>query len=213
MKPPQNVSTAHPGTGARLLAPAAARNMDAICDLLQELAPASGNALELASGTGEHIARFATLMPGLHWQPSDVDATRRASIDAHGIDTGQSNLAPAIDLNATEPGWGARHNGQSLIFLSNLLHLISDKAARTLIHEAAIALAQGGRLVIYGPFMRGGDLTSDGDIRFHESLAAQDPQIGYKDDFDVMDMAQDSGLDMLEIIEMPANNLALAAQK
>ncbi len=208
-----NISTAHPGVGDRLMAPAAARNIDAICDLLQEVAPPKGNALELASGTGEHIARLAALMPGLNWQASDVDASRRASADAHAKDAGLSNLAPAIDLDATAPGWGAKHTGQSLIFLSNLLHLITDVQASTLIAEAATALTRGGRLVVYGPFMRGGELTSDGDISFHQSLKTRDPLIGYKDDFDVMDLMQESGLDMVDVIEMPANNLVLVAEK
>jgi len=81
------------------------------------------------------------------------------------------------------------------------------------IHEAARALAPGGRLVIYGPFMRAGELTSDGDASFHAGLIARDPAIGYKDDFDMMDLIQGAGLDMAEVIEMPANNLALVAQK
>ena len=210
---PVSISTAFAGVGDRLKAPAAARNMEAICDLLQEVAPASGNALELASGTGEHVTRFAALLPGLNWQSSDVDATRRASADAYAKDAGVGNLAPAIDLDATASGWGATHAGRSLIFLSNLLHLITDAQAQTLICEAAIALNRGGRLVIYGPFMRGGELTSDGDISFHQSLKARDPLIGYKDDFDVMDMMQETGLDMVDVIEMPANNLVLVAEK
>ena len=210
---PVNISTAHPGVGDQLMAPAAARNMDAICALLQEVAPSKGNALELASGTGEHIARLAALLPGLNWQASDVDTTRRASADAHAKDAGLSNLAPAIELDATAPGWGAKHTGQALIFLSNLLHLITDVQASTLICEAATALTSGGRLVVYGPFMRGGELTSDGDISFHQSLKSRDPLIGYKDDFDVMDLMQGAGLDMVDVIEMPANNLVLVAQK
>ena len=209
----KNVSIAHTGEGHRLLAPSASRNVDAICDLLSEVAPATGSALELASGTGQHVARFAAILPNLHWQPSDVDPARRASIDAHAGDTGFANLAPAIALDATAPGWGAKHSGQALIFLANLLHLIPMPQAEVLIAEASTAVAKGGRLVIYGPFMRGGDLTSDGDISFHASLIAQDPAIGYKDDFDVMDLMQDAGLDMVDVIEMPANNLALVAEK
>jgi len=209
----KNVSIAHTGAGDRLLAPSASRNVDAICDLLRVVAPVTGKALELASGTGQHVARFAAILPGLHWQPSEVDPARRASIDAHASDTGFANLAPAIALDATAPGWGAGHSGQTLIFLANLLHLIPEQKAGTLIAETAKALAQSGRLVIYGPFMRGGDLTSDGDRSFHASLIAQDPAIGYKDDFDVVDQMQEAGLDMVDVIEMPANNLALVAAK
>ncbi len=159
------------------------------------------------------MAAFAARFPGLHWQPSDPDPARRASIDAYAAESGGGNIAPAIDLDASRPGWGAELSGQTLITLCNLLHLIPMDWVEVLIAEAAQALAPGGRLVIYGPFMRAGELTSAGDEAFHASLTAQDPRIGYKDDFDVIDLLQAAGLEMVEVVEMPANNLALVAQK
>lgn len=210
---PKTASVAHSAEGDRLIAPSATRNVGPICDLLKMVAPPSGAALELASGTGQHVAVFAARLPGLHWQPTEVDAARRASIDAHAGDTGLANIAPAVALNATIPGWGARHGGQALIMLANLMHLIPEDSVQILIQEAAIALAPGGRLVVYGPFQRAGELTSEGDVTFHDSLVRHDPRIGYKDDFDVMDMMQSTGLDMIEVVEMPANNLALVAEK
>ncbi|HCE71999.1 MAG TPA: methyltransferase, partial [Ruegeria sp.] len=157
------------------------------------------------------VSAFAARLPGLQWQPTEVDAQRRASIDAYceALDT----VAPAQELNATRPGWGADWAGQDLVVLINLLHLISEGEAATLISEAAAALAPGGRLVIYGPFMRAGELTSEGDERFHAALTAQDPEIGYKDDFDIIDRMQEAGLELAEVVEMPANNLALIAEK
>lgn len=209
--PPSVASIATQVDGARMVAPAAERNMAALCDLLAQVAPHQGRALELASGTGQHVSAFAARLPGLRWQPTEVDAQRRASIDAYceALDT----VAPAQELNATRPGWGADWAGQDLVVLINLLHLISTPEAATLITEAASALAPGGRLVIYGPFMRAGELTSEGDERFHAALTAQDPEIGYKDDFDIIDRMQDAGLEMAEVVEMPANNLALIAEK
>ena len=210
-KLPPTASVTIPGDGAKLVAPAAVRNANAIGDLLAEVAPKSGHAMELASGTGQHITAFAAQFPDLHWQPTEVNAARRASIDAHVAEAGLSNLSPALPLDACAPGWGAAHVGQDLILLVNLLHLISTPEATRLIHEAATALAPGGRFVIYGPFMRGGELTSEGDAAFHASLTAQDPLIGYKDDFDVLDLLEAAGLEIVQVIEMPANNLALVA--
>lgn len=210
---PEPHSHAIAAGGGKLVAPSAARNVGPIGDLLSDVAPGSGTALELASGTGQHIVAFAARLPGLHWQPSEPSAERRASISAHVADSGLSNIAPPVDLDATEPGWGARHGGQALVFLSNLLHLITTPQAETLIREAARALAPQGLLAIYGPFMRAGELTSAGDRAFHASLAAMGTGIGYKDDFDIIDMMQAAGLDMTLVVEMPANNLALIAQK
>jgi len=210
---PRTASVAEPAGGDRLHAPSATRNAGPIADLLAEMAPASGAALELASGTGQHVAILAGCLGGLRWQPSDIDPKRRRSIDAHARDSGLSNIAPAVHLDASVPGWGAEWRGQSLILLINLLHLIPAPAVQTLIAEAAIALAPGGRFVIYGPFTRAGELTSASDAAFHASLTAHDPAIGYKDDFDIIDLLQDAGLSMVAAIEMPANNLALVSEK
>lgn len=210
-KLPSNASVAEQAEGAKLVAPAASRNTGPLTDLLLQVAPKSGRALELASGTGQHVSAFAQVLPGLSWQPTEIEAGRRASIDSYAH--AQATIQPALALDACTPGWGKQHSGQNLIVLINLLHLISQPEAEILIREASQALAPGGRFLIYGPFMRGGELTSDGDARFHAALTEQDPEIGYKDDFDVMDLLQENGLDMAEVIEMPANNLALIAQK
>ncbi|SEO06006.1 Protein of unknown function [Salinihabitans flavidus] len=206
---PDSAAVATPDTGGKLHAPSAARNAEAIADLLAEIAPQNGAALELASGTGQHAVTLAARLPGLHWQPTEINAARRASIDAYAAEAGLSNLAPAISLDATAPGWGADHTGKSLIVLINLLHLISAPEARTLITEAANALASGGLLMIYGPFLRDEEFASDGDAAFHQSLRAQDPDIGYKSDFDVLDWGMEAGLEVAHVVEMPANNLSL----
>ena len=206
---PDSASVATPDENGRLYAPSAARNVQAIADLIAHVAPPPGKALELASGTGQHICAFAARFPDMTWQPSEIDEVRRASITAYAKDSGLTNIAPVIALDATAPGWGAENGGYSLILLSNLLHLISDDEAETLVTEAAKALTPGGLLLVYGPFMRDDELTSDGDREFHQSLQAQDPEIGYKSDFDVIDWGVEAGLDVADVVEMPANNLSL----
>ncbi len=210
---PEAASYVEAGEGARLFAPAAARNAAPIIDLLSDIAPEQGAALELASGTGQHIAALAARLTGVSWQPSDVDPQRLASINEHVSEARLDNLAPAIALDATAPGWGAAQAPRDLVLLVNLLHLISAAEAETLIREAALALAPGGVFVIYGPFMRAGELTSEGDQEFHAKLSERDPEIGYKDDFDMIDLLQSAGLEMTQVVEMPANNLALIACK
>jgi SAM-dependent methyltransferase len=194
-------------------APAAERNAEVITEALQDIAPAKGRALELASGTGQHAVAFARALPGLDWQPSEIADDRRASIDAHAAATSLPNLRAAIPLDATEPGWGVRHSGQALIVLVNLLHLISADEAQILIAEAAQALAPGGVLAIYGPFLREGRATSEGDARFHASLEAQDPDLGYKDVAEVQSWLEAQGLHPVRTVEMPANNLFLSARR
>lgn len=195
----------------RLNAPSAARNSAAICAVLQQHAPLRGRALELASGTGQHIAQFAKLLPELLWQPSEPDERRFESIRAWCAGCG--NVLPPIPLDATQTGWSAHHSGFDLIYLSNLLHLIPWEAAQTLITESAEALAPRGRFILYGPFMRNGHLTSEGDRRFHNSLITKDPAVGYKDIEDVERRAKAAGLTLRTRLNMPANNIALICEK
>ena len=210
---PDSASTATPGENGRLYAPSSERNAAPILALLKHHGPAEGRALELAAGTGQHAAHFAAALPGLQWQPTEIEPTRRQSIDSWAKTVTAPNLQPAIELDATAPGWGSSHAGQDLILLVNLLHLISTPEAQTLISEAAQALAPCGRLILYGPFLRDGEATSDGDARFHASLRAADPETGYKDDFDVIDWLHAAGLSLVDLVEMPANNLAFVAMR
>lgn len=211
---PPSASVAHASEGAKLHAPAAARNAQALTDLLVEHAPQTGQALEIASGTGQHIVAFAKALPGLTWQPSEVNADRRASIDAYAAQGGlTTTVATAIPLDATRQGWAEQHRDQDLIVLVNLLHLISTDAVQTLIHEAAKALADHGTLILYGPFKRAGALTSEGDARFDAELRGADPAIGYKDDLEMTRWLADVGLELSEVVQMPANNLAFIARK
>lgn len=210
---PPSASVAAPQDGEKLHAPAAARNADHICALLQDHAPKAGHALELASGTGQHIVRFAADLPALHWHPSEIDPVRRASIDAYAAEAALPNIAPALPLDATAPGWGARAHPMDLVVLINLLHLITIAAAHTLITEVGRALGPDGVLMLYGPFRRQGVLTSDGDARFDAELRAADPAIGYKDDLEIAAWLRDAGVVALQIVEMPANNLAFIARK
>lgn len=194
-------------------APAAARNAAVIADLIARHAPETGRALELASGTGQHIVTLAARLPALHWQPSEVAADRRASIDAYALEADLANLDLAIPLDATDPGWSDRTGPWDLIILVNLLHLISTDKARSLMRETMAALRPGGRFILYGPFMRAGLLTSEGDARFHAQLNSTDPAIGYKNDADIHTWLRQAGATRITTEEMPANNLAFVAAR
>ena len=61
--------------------------------------------------------------------------------------------------------------------------------------------------------MRSGELISDQDFKFHNSLINYDQEIGYKDDFDILDEIEENNLSPEAVIEMPANNLMFIAKK
>lgn len=195
----------------RMTAPSAERNIDAILAELMPRAPSAGSAIEIASGTGQQIARFAATLHGLLWQPSDIDPARLRSITAWNADT--PNIAAPLALDISTAGWSDKLAPMDLIITVNLLHLISQTAAETCLTEAARSLAPGGLLAIYGPFLRDGQATSDGDARFHASLQAADPATGYKDVAWVTDRLTRSGLASCEVCQMPANNLMIFARR
>ncbi|KIN60034.1 generic methyltransferase [Sulfitobacter noctilucae] len=212
-KLPPSASVAEPREGGKLFAPAAARNAQAIAEFLRDHAPASGKALEIASGTGQHITHFASSLPGLVWQPTDIEPARLRSIDAHVAEAGVRNVAPAALLDAAQKGWAAKHGEHDLVLVVNLLHLIPTRSVVALLDEAAQAVAPGGCLVIYGPFKRDGVLTSAGDVRFDSELRSADPEIGYKDTAEMRSWLDAAGLIVDVPAEMPANNLIFFARK
>ena len=208
---PSSASVANDIGGAKMHAPAAERNVDALTRLLAEHGPQKGKALELASGTGQHVVAFARAFPNINWQPSEFDPIRLASINAYVAEADLGNVRKAVHLNAAQSGWKSRFSSRDLILLINLLHLISRDQAATLITEAIGSIGPTGRFVLYGPFMRDGDLTSDGDARFNAQLTEADPQIGYKDDRQVEAWLEAAGAGQITRVEMPANNLAFIA--
>lgn len=205
-----------PDTGAetapdgRRLVPSAQRNAPAILEVLLAHAPQTGRMLELAAGSGLHAALFADALPGLVWQPTDRDAANFGSINAWAAASAGTIRPPQV-LDAASPGWSARWPDRQAILLVNLLHLIPAEAAECVLSEIALALAPGGVAFVYGPFLRGGAATSEGDARFDASLRAQDPAIGYKDIAWAQARLEGAGLTS-QVLPMPANNLMILAQ-
>ena len=199
--------------GDRLHSPAAEKNVSHITELVCSVSPKNGVALEIASGTGQHIIKLAAAIPNLTWQPSDIDTARLNSIVSWSFEKQLPNLLPPIKLDVTVEGWSALCPNQDFILFVNLLHLVSENEAKVIIDGISKSLTPGGRCVIYGPFMRAGFLTSDGDKFFHQSLIEADPDIGYKDDKWMLDLFQNHKLEIIKIANMPANNLAFVIEK
>ena len=212
-KLPDMASVANSQGDTRLYAPSVERNSLPIVKAIQRIAPKSGQALEIASGTGQHIVKLASSLPNLFWLPSEVDEERLKSISAWIVAENLSNIKPPLYLDATETGWAQNLPQFNFILLVNLLHLISWNETETLFNELPKVLKKNGSAFVYGPFMRSGKLTSAGDQNFHNSLIQTDPDIGYKDDLDMLELFSNSGLLHLQTVEMPANNLGFVLKK
>lgn len=205
-----------PDTGAQVLpdgrrmTASAQRNAAPILAVLQAQAPATGRLLEIASGSGLHAALMAAALPGLDWQPTDVDPANFASITAWSAQS-TGRIRPPLQMDATGPGWGRNLGRFEVVLLVNLLHLIPAAGAMTLLAGLPDVLAPGGLACIYGPFLRDGQPSSPGDAAFDASLRAQDARLGYKDLTWVEQNLIVAGLAVTRR-EMPANNLMLLAR-
>jgi len=188
---------------------AAERNKQPMLEVMQRLLPAQGVALEIASGTGQHVAHFAAGLPGWTWQPSDYDAANLASIAAWTA--GLANVLPAIQLDVLAAAWPLPDATQTLdaLFCANMLHISPWACCAALTQGAARHLAPQGRLLTYGPYRVPGVVTAPSNETFDADLRARNPAWGLRDLGDVTAEAQRAGLQLTEQISMPANNLLL----
>ena len=81
--------------------PAPERNKEPILAVLQRVLPAQGLVLEISSGSGQHAAFFAQELPGIDFQPSDMDDENLASIRAWVAESGAPNLRPPLRIDVT----------------------------------------------------------------------------------------------------------------
>jgi hypothetical protein len=192
-------------------APATLRNRDAILAVLQRIAPPDGTLLEIASGTGEHAAYMASHLPGsLRWQPSDGDAEALSSIDAHAASN--PRILPALHIDVTATKWPIER--AKAMFCANMIHIAPWTASEGLFAGAGRVLASGAPLVLYGPFKRDGTHTAPSNEAFDASLKSRDPDWGVRClDSEVAPLAKRHGLDLDEIVPMPANNLSVVFRR
>lgn len=195
--------------GARRHAPATERNRDPIAAVLADVLPSSGNILEIASGTGEHVAHFAERFPALHWQPSDPDPSALASIASWTA--GLGNVATPVAIDATDPGWPVEP--VDALLCVNMVHIAPWEATLGLMTGAAAVLSDGAPLILYGPYIRGDVATAPSNLAFDASLKSRDARWGLRSVEDVRAAAAARGLDFERLIDVPANNLMLVFRK
>jgi len=194
-----------------LHSPAAERNRQPILEVLRALLPATGHALEVASGTGQHVAWFATALPGWTWQPSDPLDEHLASISAWC--TAVPNVQPPLRLDVQAPQWPvdgpAFTTPFDLVYCANMLHIAPWACCTGLMQGAARHLAPGGHLVTYGPYLEEGVPTAPGNRDFDASLRERNPAWGIRRLEDVARVAGAAGLRLAARHALPANNLLL----
>jgi len=198
-------------TDPRRHAPATARNREPILAVLRDVLPSSGTVLEVASGTGEHAIHFARALPDLVWQPSDPDPSALASIRAWAEAAKLGNLRPPLLLDAAAPEWPIEK--ADAILCINMVHISPWEATVGLLRHSAKLLPVGGPLVLYGPYLRAGVATADSNEAFDASLKMRDQRWGLRHLEEIIALAEDSGMMLDHIVEMPANNLSVTLRR
>jgi SAM-dependent methyltransferase len=204
----------------RLDAAAFHRNHRPIWEVLRKfLDSKSGDVLEAGSGTGQHVVDFARRSPQITWWPSDLNEAHLNSINAWRAHAQLANVRAPLRIDLSDPGWCPEMAGGSgpgsllAAFCANVIHIAPWRVAEGLFAGAARYLRGDGRLFLYGPFKREGKHTALSNAVFDTSLRDNNAEWGVRDIADVRALAESAGLSLVEIVEMPANNLVLTFER
>jgi hypothetical protein len=85
---------------------AAERNKEPIAQQLRLLLPDNAAVLEIASGTGQHVAHFAAAMPASRWQPTDSNPDNLPLIQARIEGLSTAHVSAPLLLDVHQADWG-----------------------------------------------------------------------------------------------------------
>jgi hypothetical protein len=182
---------------------ASERNRGPILEVLKRIFSKTRFVLEIGSGTSQHAAYFASELPHLVWQASDVaenlPGIREWVSDPPPIELDVDKEWPQLDVDA--------------VFSANTCHIMSWPQVERMFAGVGRLLPAYGVFALYGPFNYGGRHTSESNARFDAMLRARDPASGLRDVDDIVRLAALNGLGLEEDNAMPANNRLLVFQK
>ena len=192
---------------AKDYAPAADRNKDELLAVLTDVLPAQGTILEIASGTGQHAAHFAPHFPLARWQPTDRRPEALASMRAWAREAGAANVLDPLELDVTWPTWPV--TTADAIVTVNMLHVAPWEVCVGWLAGAARVLAPGAPLYYYGAFLRRDRPNAPSNLDFDRGLRQRDPTWGVRHLEDVVAQAEQVGLSLDAVLDMPNNNLSV----
>ena len=196
-------------------------NKQPILAILKQAFSDTKQVLEIGSGTGQHAVYFAKYLPHLHWYPSDL-LDKHPAIIERIQQTRLTNIAmpQVLDLSAPWPKTFQQNNLQlntpltiDGIFSANTLHIVSWPLVQELFSGVKQHLANNGILAIYGPFNYQGQYTSTSNAQFDLWLKERDKNSAIRNFEDVLELAQQANLSLLNDHPMPANNRLLVFKK
>ena len=199
----------------RLFYPATSRNRNAILNVLKEYLPKVGTALEIASGSGQHITYFADKMKSLKWQPSEYDVLLQPSIIAwiKACNLQKIVKSPLIIDTRMEKWPIDQITDLSSILAINLIHIAPFTVCESLFKNAANHLIKNGVLYLYGPYKINSQHTAKSNEYFDRTLKLENPKWGVRDIERVEKLGRKFDFNMIKTLQMPANNQSLIFKK
>uniref|UniRef100_A0A3P9JWI2 Zgc:103625 n=1 Tax=Oryzias latipes TaxID=8090 RepID=A0A3P9JWI2_ORYLA len=183
-----------------LLSPQAERNWESLCSVLEDVLEDQSHrqlfALELGSGTGQHVIRFAQKMPFVTWQPSDIEEASRESIKAYIAATHIQTVLQPVHLDASEPWekWaGLSKNSCDIIIAINLLQYSSFKT------DSKVKLVF---LVLFQVYAVNGIITPSRNEQLDAEIRKLNPEWGLPDIDVLRQHAYGNGLRLERMVEM-----------
>ena len=189
---------------------AAEKNKTHILLVLQEWLPPHARILEIGTGSGQHALHMAAEMKSITWQPTErseglPDLARNLS------DYGFPNILKPLILDLSSERWP--NVDTNCVYSANVMHIVKENLGENLIRGVGKKLAEGGLLILYGPYKYGGDFTTQSNAEFDAWLKERDPNSGIRDFEWVADLANQHGLSLQADLSMPANNQMLIFQR
>ena len=197
-------------TQTKPFAEACERNKDPIFNVLKRNLFGTERILEIGSGTGQHAVYFAQMLPTIDWQTSDC-IENHAGICSWIEDSQLTNVHQPLSLNVIEDVWPAKSFDAA--YSANTAHIMPWHAVEATFEGLANVLKPEARYFLYGPFNYNGQYTSDSNAQFDIWLKHQASHQAIRDFEAVEALANRCGFELLEDVEMPANNRILIWQK
>ncbi|MAW32950.1 MAG: methylase [Proteobacteria bacterium] len=186
------------------------RNKDPILKKLKEVLVSVQTVLEIGSGTGQHAVHFASALPFISWQTSDL-AINHDGINAWISEVSLNNLQKPIFLDVNMTQWPVQ--SVDAVFTANTLHIMSWHSVEKMFQKVSNLFLNEGVFCVYGPFKFGGQHLSERNNSFDQSIRDQYKGAGVRDFENVVSSAAKFQLHLTDNFEMPSNNRLLVFSK
>lgn len=207
-----------PGISSKPFSKACENNKRPILEKIAICFKSNKRILEIGSGTGQHAVYFAEHMDWLFWQTTDQLEYH------HGIrlwceDYEGNNVGLPLKLDVSnQQDWAKIEVSGSIenydgIFTANTAHIMCWDQVCDTFEGASKLLTANNRFAVYGPFNRQERYTSESNARFDQFLRNQNTLMGIRNDDAVFELAENTGFELENDHDLPANNRLLVFRK